>query len=98
MAHAGGALVSLQVGSVNEARAAVDAGVDVIIAQGTEAGGHVRGHSRLPPLLTAILDAVDVPVLAAGAIGHPRALAAVVAAGADGARVGTAVVASHESG
>src|SRR5215217_502552 len=98
IAHDAGALVSWQVGSAEEARAAVDAGADVVIAQGNEAGGHVRGEASLLPLLSAVLDAVDVPVLGAGGIGHPRALAAVIAAGASGARVGTAFIATEESG
>src|SRR5439155_3393994 len=63
-----------------------------------EAGGHVWGETSLLPLLDAVLDAVDVPVLAAGAITSPRALAAVLAAGADGARMGTRFVATKESG
>ena len=98
VAHDAGALVTWQVGSVAEAQAAVEAGADIVIAQGSEAGGHVRGHSALLPLLSAVLDAVDVPVLAAGGIGHPRALAAVMAAGASGARIGTAFIATDESG
>jgi nitronate monooxygenase len=98
LAHEAGALVSWQVGSVVEACAAADAGCDVLVVQGMEAGGHVRGHSALLPLLTATLDAVDVPVLAAGGIGDGRALAAVLAAGADGARMGTRFIATTESG
>jgi nitronate monooxygenase len=70
----------------------------VVIAQGSEAGGHVRSTTTLLPLLAGVLDAVDVPVLGAGAIGHPRTLAAVLAAGAAGARVGTAFIATVESG
>jgi nitronate monooxygenase len=98
VAHRAGALVSWQVGSVAEARAAVDAGVDIVIAQGADAGGHVRGRTALLPLLSAVLEAVDVPVLAAGGIGHPRALAGVIGAGASGARIGTAFIATDESG
>ena len=98
VAHRAGALVSWQVGSLSEARAAVDAGADIVVAQGNEAGGHVRGTSTLLALLSAVLDGVDVPVLAAGGIGHPRALAAVLAAGGSGARVGTAFIATEESG
>jgi nitronate monooxygenase len=98
LAHDAGALVSWQVGSVAEARAAADAGCDVIVVQGIEAGGHVRGHSALLPLLSAVLDVTDVPVLAAGGIGDGRALAAVLAAGADGARIGTRFIATIESG
>ena len=96
--HAGGALVSWQVGSVDEAKSAVDAGADMIAVQGIEAGGHVRGHSPLLPLLSAVLDRVSVPVLAAGGIGNGRGLAAVLAAGAAGARIGTLFIATDESG
>jgi NAD(P)H-dependent flavin oxidoreductase YrpB (nitropropane dioxygenase family) len=95
--HEHGALVSWQVGSKAEAIAAQDAGVDIVIAQGTGAGGHVRGTIGVLALLDAVLAAVDVPVLAAGGIGGGRALAAVLAAGADGARLGTRFVAAVES-
>jgi nitronate monooxygenase len=98
VAHRGGALACWQVGSLDEARAAADAGCDVVVVQGTEAGGHVRGHSPLRPLLESVLGRLDVPVLAAGGIGDGRAFAAVLAAGADGARVGTRFVAASESG
>ena len=98
VAHQGGALACWQVGSLAEARAAVSAGCDVIAVQGTEAGGHVRGHSPLRPLLESVRDAVDVPVLAAGGIGDARAFAAALAAGADGVRAGTRFVAAAESG
>jgi nitronate monooxygenase len=95
--HAEGALVSWQVGSVDEAVAAAEVGVDLIIAQGIEAGGHVRGSIGLLPLLDAVLGAVDVPVLAAGGIGSGRPLAAVLAAGADGARLGTRFLVAAEA-
>jgi nitronate monooxygenase len=95
--HAGGALVSWQVGSVDEARAAEQSGCDFIIAQGIEAGGHIRGTLGLLPLLTQVLDAVRIPVLAAGGIGSARALDAVLGAGAAGARCGTRFVAATES-
>jgi nitronate monooxygenase len=98
LVHDAGALVSWQVGSAAEAQAAADAGCDVIVVQGIEAGGHVRGHGALLPLLSAVLDVTDVPVLAAGGIGDGRALAAVLAAGADGARIGTRFIATVESG
>ncbi len=75
MAHAGGALACWQVGSRAEAVAAAEAGCDLIVAQGVEAGGHVRGTTGLLPLLAEVLDAVDVPVLAAGGIGTARAVA-----------------------
>ncbi len=95
--HAAGALASWQIGSAEEARAAADAGCDFVIAQGIEAGGHGRGQIGLLPLLDAVLATVDVPVLAAGGIGSGRALAAVLAAGADGARIGTRFVAAEEA-
>jgi len=95
--HAAGALACWQVGSPDEARAAVDAGCDFIIAQGAGAGGHVRGTVSLLPLLDEVLEAVDVPVLAAGGIGSGRTMAAVMAAGADGVRVGTRLSAAEEA-
>jgi len=98
LVHDAGALVSWQVGSAAEAQAAADAGCDVVVVQGIEAGGHVRGHGALLPLLSAVLEVTDVPVLAAGGIGDGRALAAVLAAGADGARIGTRFIATVESG
>jgi nitronate monooxygenase len=98
LAHRSGALVGWQVGSVAEARAAVDAGCDVVTVQGVEAGGHVRGSTPLLQLLSEVLDAVDVPVLAAGGITDGRSFAEVMAAGADGARIGTRFVATVESG
>ncbi len=96
--HAFGALVSWQVGSVTEATAAERAGCDFIVVQGTEAGGHVRGETSLLPLLSRILDVAHVPVVAAGGIATARDLAAVLACGAGGARIGTRFVAATESG
>jgi NAD(P)H-dependent flavin oxidoreductase YrpB (nitropropane dioxygenase family) len=95
--HAGGALAAWQVGSVDEAVAAARAGCDLVIAQGTEAGGHVRGRTGLLPLLAEVLDSIDVPVVAAGGIGTARAMAAALVAGADAVRVGTRFVAAAES-
>jgi NAD(P)H-dependent flavin oxidoreductase YrpB (nitropropane dioxygenase family) len=97
-AHAGGALAGWQVGSVSEAVAAERAGCDYVVAQGTEAGGHVRGATSLLPLLSQVLDAVRVPVVAAGGIATARTLAAVLACGAGAARMGTRFVAASESG
>ena len=97
-ARAGGALVGWQVGSAPEAAAAERAGCDYVVAQGTEAGGHVRGTTSLLPLLSLVLDAVRVPVVAAGGIATGRSLAAVLAAGAGAGRVGTRFVAARESG
>ena len=97
--HDHGALASWQVGSREEALAAAEAGCDLIVAQGIGAGGHVRGTIGLLDLLCEVLESVpEVPVLAAGGIGNGRAMAAVLAAGADGVRVGTRFVAAEESG
>jgi nitronate monooxygenase len=97
IAHQGGALVNWQVGSKEEALAAVRAGADIVCAQGVEAGGHCRGNSPLLPLLCEVLDAVDVPVLAAGGIADARGVAAAIAAGASGVRMGTRFIATKES-
>ena len=97
--HDHGALAAWQVGSREEALAAADIGCDLIVAQGIEAGGHVRGTIGLLSLLSEVLDAVPaIPVLAGGGIGTGRAMAAALAAGADGVRVGTRFVASEEAG
>jgi NAD(P)H-dependent flavin oxidoreductase YrpB (nitropropane dioxygenase family) len=95
--HAGGALASWQVASREQARAAEAAGCDLLVAQGVEAGGHPRGELGLLPLLDAVLDAVELPVVAAGGIGGPRAVAAALAAGASAVRVGTRFIAATES-
>lgn len=97
LARAGGARVGWQVGSADEARAARDAGCDVIVAQGVEAGGHVRGVVGLLPLLDEVRRVVDVPIIAAGGIGSGRAMAAALSAGADAVRVGTRFIAARES-
>ena len=98
MAHAGGALVSWQLGSAAEAAAAERAGCDLIVAQGTEAGGHVRGKIGLLALLGEVLPSAKVPVVAAGGIGTGRAMAAALTAGASAVRVGTRFVAAEEAG
>ncbi len=95
--HAGGALAGWQVGSVAEARRAEAAGIDLVILQGIEAGGHVRATQSLWPMLAEALDVVGVPIVAAGGIASPRAMAAALAAGAAGVRMGTRFVASVES-
>jgi len=98
IARASGALTGWQVGDADEARKAQQAGCDLVIAQGVEAGGHVRGTTGLLPLLDAVLQATpDIPVVAAGGIGTSRAVKAVLAAGADAARVGTRFVAAEEA-
>jgi nitronate monooxygenase len=97
LVHRHGALACWQVGSREEAAAAVAAGCDFIIAQGIEAGGHVRGCIGVLALLSDVLDTLAVPVLAAGGIGTGRAMAAALAAGADGVRVGTRFLAAEEA-
>lgn len=97
-AHRGDAKVFIQVGSVEEARAAAAAGVDGIIAQGIEAGGHVKGTMPLSVLLPAVVQAVEpLPVLAAGGIADGKGLVAVLALGAQGVSMGTRFVASQEA-
>jgi nitronate monooxygenase len=98
VAHAAGALACWQVGSADEAIAAVSAGCDFVVAQGAQAGGHVRGTQRLDDVLRAVRAAVDCPVLAAGGIATAERVAEVIAAGADGVRVGTPFVVAEESG
>jgi nitronate monooxygenase len=87
-----------QCGSVGEARAAVAAGADAVIAQGVEAGGHVRGRTPALELLAATRAAVDVPVLVAGGIATGADVARALAAGAAGAVAGTRFVLTEESG
>ena len=87
--HDFGATAATQVADVDAARRAVDAGVDVLVARGAEGGGHGEPRIGTLPLLTGVLDAVTVPVLAAGGIASARGLAAVLAAGASGAWLGT---------
>jgi nitronate monooxygenase len=93
----GGARAGWQVGSVDEARAAADAGCDVVVAQGIEAGGHVRGTVELHRLLPAVRAAVDVAVIGAGGIGTAAQVAAALQGGADGVRVGTRFLAAREA-
>ncbi|MDQ2744282.1 MAG: nitronate monooxygenase [Chloroflexota bacterium] len=90
-----GILVATQVNTVAAAQEAEAAGVDLLVAQGTEAGGHTGAVGTLP-LLQAVLNAVRIPVLAAGGIASPGGLAAVLAAGAAGAWIGTAFLACPE--
>jgi nitronate monooxygenase len=97
LAHAAGALVSWQVGSIDEARAAADAGCDLVVVQGVEAGGHLRGDAELFPLLNGVLEVVTLPVVAAGGLGTAEAVAAVLAAGASAARVGTRFLGAEEA-
>src|SRR6202140_67415 len=93
----GKALVAWQVGSADDALAAQDAGCDFVIAQGVEAGGHVRGTQPLDALLREVCARVSIPVVAAGGIATAESVATALDAGAAAARVGTAFVATHEA-
>ena len=94
--HDAGLLVMSMCGKVDHARRAADAGVDVVIAQGTEAGGHT-GKVAGMALIPQVVDAVDIPVLGAGGIVDGRGLAACLALGADGVWMGTRFIASTEA-
>jgi nitronate monooxygenase len=95
--HDVGGLVMHTVGSAEEARHAVQSGVDIIVAQGWEAGGHVWGGVATLPLVPAVVDAVaPVPVIAAGGIGDARGVAAVLALGAEAALLGTRFLLADE--
>ncbi|BDD97669.1 2-nitropropane dioxygenase [Mycolicibacterium fortuitum subsp. fortuitum] len=96
-AHEAGLTVTTQVATVDAARRAVDAGVDVVVARGAEGGGHGEPTIGTLPLLADVLDAIDVPVLAAGGVSSARAVAGVLAAGAGAAWVGTAFAACSEA-
>ena len=88
--HDAGGLVMHTVASAEEARRAAGAGADIVVAQGWEAGGHVRGGVATLPLVPAVVDAVaPLPVIAAGGIGDARGVAAVLALGAQAAWLGT---------
>ncbi len=94
-----GMKVIWQCGSLEEAVTAKDAGADVIMMQGVEAGGHVRGTTTTLALVPAARDALgpNTPLLASGGFADGRGLAAALALGADGAVFGTRFVASRES-
>jgi nitronate monooxygenase len=98
VAHAGGAVCGWQVETAEEARAAEAAGCDLVIAKAWESGGRKRVEgATLLPLLDAVLDAVSVPVIAAGGIASARGVTAALAAGAHGVRAGTRFIAAAES-
>jgi nitronate monooxygenase len=97
-AHRRGIKVFLQVGSVSEAVAGAEAGVDAIIAQGVEAGGHVKGTTALSVLLPTIVGAVSpLPVIGSGGIADGRGLVAALSLGAQGISIGTRFLASAEA-
>ncbi|MDE2934237.1 MAG: nitronate monooxygenase family protein [Chloroflexota bacterium] len=95
--HANGTVVLSLVGNVKNAERVAHAGVDAVVTQGTEAGGHT-GRIGTLPLVTQAIEAIDpVPVIAAGGIGSGRGMAAMLAAGAAGVWVGTAFLVSEEA-
>jgi nitronate monooxygenase len=96
--HRAGAIAGWQVGSLDHALKAAEAGCDILTVRGTEGGGRMHGKESLWPLLCDVLGAVDVPVIAAGGIGDARGVAAALAAGAAGVRMGTRFLAAMESG
>ncbi len=95
-AHRAGILVASQVSNRRAAIAAEEAGADLIVAQGNEAGGHAGSVGTLP-LLQIVLDAVHTPVAAAGGIASAAGLAAVLAAGAEAGWIGTAFLLCPEA-
>jgi nitronate monooxygenase len=97
-AHRRGTKVFIQVGSVAEAQAAAAAGVDAIIAQGVEAGGHVKSTTSLSTIVPAVVEAVKpLPVIAAGGIANGRGVVAALSLGAQAVSMGTRFVASEEA-
>lgn len=92
-----GMLVVHQVGSVDDARQAQEAGAGVLIVQGVEAGGHVRGDRPLAQLLPDVLAQATVPVLAAGGVSRGAEVATLLSLGAQGVVLGTSLIATHES-
>ena len=94
--HEAGMKVMVMIGKVRHAIKAAQAGADVVAAQGTEAGGHT-GEIGTLALVPQVVDAVKIPVLAAGGIADGRGIAAALALGAEGAVVGTRFIASPEA-
>jgi nitronate monooxygenase len=93
--HDAGIAVAAQVNTVADVHRAVDAGVDVLVAQGSEAGGHTGQRATLP-LLQEVLTLTDRPVVAAGGIATGRGMAAALVAGAAGVWIGTPLLACPE--
>ena len=98
LCHGNNVLVASMCGKVRHATAAVEAGCDIVVAQGTEAGGHT-GQVATMALVPQVVDAVGdrVPVVAAGGLFDGRGLAASLALGADGVWIGTRFIATHEA-
>jgi nitronate monooxygenase len=98
IAHSKGVKVLVQVGSVEEAQAAAESGVDAVIAQGVEAGGHVKGTTSIWELVPATVEAIEpVPVLASGGIGDGAGLARALRLGSQAVSLGTRFIASDEA-
>jgi len=95
--HDAGALCAWQVGSPEEAMAAEAAGCDLVVAQGREAGGHVRGTTPLRLLLPAVLGRVTIPMVAAGGVATAESVAELLVQGAAAVRIGTRFAACEES-
>jgi nitronate monooxygenase len=100
--RASGAILMIQVQSLDLARRALDLGADIVVAQGVEAGGHVADSRSTLPLIPAVVDLVadrapEVLVVAAGGIADGRGLAAALALGADGVLMGTRFWASRQA-
>src|SRR6266498_92083 len=96
-AHDAGCKVMYMAGEVPEALRAAEAGADVLVAQGTEAGGHVVWMASLPLVPMMVKAVAPLPVLSAGGIADGRGLAAALALGAEGALLGTRFMATRES-
>jgi NAD(P)H-dependent flavin oxidoreductase YrpB (nitropropane dioxygenase family) len=96
-AHDAGSKVMYMAGEVPEAIRAAEAGVDVIVAQGTEAGGHVSWMASLPLVPMMVRAVAPLPVLSAGGIADGRGLAAALALGAEGVLLGTRFMATPEA-
>ena len=95
--HASGALHMHQADTLDEAKRAAEAGVDVVVAQGTEGGGHVGVMATLPLARMVIRALPHLPVLVAGGIADGAAIAAALVLGADGALLGTRFLATNEA-
>ena len=96
-AHAVGSTVMYMAGEVSEALRAAEAGADVIVAQGTEAGGHVAWMASLPLVPMMVRAVAPLPVLSAGGIADGRGLVAALALGAEGVLLGTRFMATPEA-
>lgn len=94
--HDAGIAVAAQVNTVADVHRAVEAGVDILVAQGSEAGGHT-GHRATLPLLQEVLSLTDRPVLAAGGIATGGGMAAALVAGAAGIWIGTPLLSCTEA-